>query len=382
MHLHNLRTVGYCEGICELLIYWWGDPEALRYAQYLTDVVFDESRMAKGYGSTATPRMVMYKGEKVSDEQPGLRRFNYQATSETVASVGRPDYIDTDTRSNLHFDLQTATVSGLKYMMKENLEHGTRAQLELVSAYCDDMKERLRFSSAIEAPDAPWYVHGKSLTHAAKFRWLHHWYEWLCEDDKQELVACKFYADALAADVEIVMIDGFPVAVQPHFTKGLQSSRSQDTGHGQEFQDITYPREENRVELMGFFLGAPGVDEAHLEASANNLHMVCLYDGADGEGVSKTVGGHGSKDFNGKAGVIYKGNLYPSRYKNFRADGHEGMHQISHGLHTCWSAWGSQTEKYKRDLELLNKRPDSIEFQRYGAYVGLMFFERDSRIEG
>lgn len=117
-------------------------------------------------------------------------------------------------------------------------------------------------------PDAPWYIWGKSLNHPGRSRWIHHWCEWLVKGDAEEKVAAEFYGLALRQDFVIVMIEGRPVGVTSHYTKALQTAREQDESKGFEFQDITYPREENPLEVLGLFLEAPGIDEAYLGASA------------------------------------------------------------------------------------------------------------------
>lgn len=402
MHQMVMRDAGHYSSACRLLLLHWGDPEALKRLQRLNRVIYAEKTMATGYGPKAEPRMVVYKGDasnyerltgrklerdaqgRVSDEQPGLLRFNFQLTgniAEEFAATGKVvNYVDTDARRELDSDLECATLAGNELAFFDNREHGAQAEYDRLKLVSEHKRERLRFWAEISLPGKPWYVFGKSLRHPSIARHLAHSAWHLLYKDPAEKEAADWYGTKLKEDVDIIDVGGVKVHLVPHYPQALQKARGQPQKGGAG-QDATYLRESAPHELELFLLGSPHITADYLEVAANNLHKIVLFNGPGG-GVPATIAGHGSRDKNGQKGVLYQGKVVgPSRWSIDRADQPEGSQVASRGLHSIYSAWGSEPEQYQRDLEELDALPDSTKYGRHGARVSLMFFERKERIE-
>lgn len=381
LHLKSMREVGYIVVSLSQILERWGDPAAWERLEYVIKVVWEPSRMATKYDPGASVRYVTVSGKKVTDEQPGLMRFNYQKVDlGTHSAADTPAYVGTDIRHDLDHDLHTAAVGVAKLAAKHNIPHSDGTAYGLLRRYTDNLIARLKFTAEGYDPKRKWYVRGKSLRHPARARHTFHRTEYLDSGDPEQLEAAEFYGKMLASDVDYVQVEGQWVAVAPHYTRALQVERGQ-SGGSWGHQDISYRQEDAGLELMLYRLGDPHVPLGYLAASANTIHMLVMNTGALGPTISASVGGNGPTSDNGKKVISYRGKTYPTkRMYQGRAHSTDPVFQISRGLATIYS-FAAGNPRYFQQLIELSDRPDSDEHRRFGARVALMEFMTPQRID-
>lgn len=372
LHAKNMRDVGRLVGGLLALRERYGDPKAALKMRELARIVFDPTRLATGYGPDADRERVIRVGGKgvtlASLEQPGLKRVNYQKQDSGTPSTGTrpPSYIDTDLH-DLDWTLQFGQVSELAYALKQD----SAPEYQLVESYARDLDKRLRFLSTQFYPGLPWWAYIKDLRHAVTSRAAWHWFRYLTHDDPSELEAYTALADMLLADTDLVELPGGVVGVAPHFVGPLRMLFKRAPLLA--FQDSTYLQESIPHELAMRWTGAPHYDHGYIAAWANTVHMLVLNRGAEDGRMSSSVGGNGPAGDDRQNVISYKGKTYPCRPLQTRATKTENVLQVSRGLSTLTSAWAGKSE-YAQTLRDLNKRPDSLEHDRIGSWVGLNYF--------